>query len=176
MDLCVGATGFDGFTLCCNWISQHALALVFRFLGNDRDLPRVTDNSKAQLLIPQVALYSFSNDLQPRVRPLNQIFLVAPVVLHWIVVTNGILGKLYSVFANDYGGGAVNVQDSSTENKPAWGKRERRREKGRGGREEEEGKEPFNGDRRKRVSVSMELKLRSFYEDCLLWSRWTLPL
>lgn len=34
--------------------------------------------------------------------------------------------------------------------------RERRREKGRGGREEEEGKEPFNGDRRERVSVSME--------------------
>lgn len=47
----------------------------------------------------------------------------------------------------------------------------REREGGRTGEEggrEEEGKEPFNGDRRKRVSVSMELKLRSFYKDCLL--------
>lgn len=36
--------------------------------------------------------------------------------------------------------------------------RERRREKGSGGRggREEEGKEPFSGDRRERVSVSME--------------------
>ncbi len=33
--------------------------------------------------------------------------------------------------------------------------RERRREKRRGGREEE-GKEPLNGDRRERFSVSME--------------------
>lgn len=42
------------------------------------------------------------------------------------------------MFASDYGGGAVNVQDSSTENKPAWGKREKERERERregGGRE-----------------------------------------
>lgn len=47
------------------------------------------------------------------------------------------------MFANDYGGGAVNVQDSSTENKPAFG---RERE---GGRKGEEG-----GRRRKGKSLS----------------------
>lgn len=54
------------------------------------DLTRLTDISKAQLLIPQVALDPFSTYLQPRVRLLNQIFILGPVVLHWIVVTNGI--------------------------------------------------------------------------------------
>lgn len=51
------------------------------------------------------------------------------------------------------GGGAVNVQDSSTENKPACGKREEGGRERRGGREEEEeGKQPLNGDRRGKES------------------------
>lgn len=65
---------------------------------------------------------------------------------------------MYSVFASDYGGGAVNVQNSSTENKPALGERERESGRGEGGGGRE--RAFATGDRRERVSVSMEYKLR----------------
>ena len=56
LNLYLGATSLDGFALCFNLITQHAPSLAFSFLGNDRDLTRFPDISKAQLLIPQVAL------------------------------------------------------------------------------------------------------------------------
>lgn len=45
-----------------NLISQHALGLVFVFLGIDRNLTRLPDISKEKLLIPQVALGPFTSN------------------------------------------------------------------------------------------------------------------
>lgn len=62
------------------------------------------------------------------------------------------LGKIVS--ASEYGGGAVYVHESSTENKPAWG--EKREERDEGEEEGTGGNELLGREQRESVSVTKE--------------------
>lgn len=157
---------WDGFALCCNWISQKCSWPSFPFLEKwQSPLTRVSDTSERNFWTLQWPLTPF---WWTHLQVSDQIFTLG-LVAHPL---NGAgsawnLGKLYSVFASDYGGGALNVQDSSTENKPAWGKREKKGERQRG-RREGGGKErawlSLSGDIREKTPVQLN-------KNCAIFTR-----
>lgn len=94
--ICFGAISLDVFASCLNLISQCARALLLSSLGNDRDLTRLPDIFSnfwflKWLLAPFCAASTHHWELDSTTKQWwegGETW--GPVVLHWVVVNNGI--------------------------------------------------------------------------------------